>query len=69
MSVRGHRTISLGRPTEISNEKALQKQQVEDKIKAAKEINNVILVNAAQREIVRYIIDKNAQRDRDQYQE
>jgi hypothetical protein len=69
MSVRGHRAISFAPSKEIRDDETTQKQYVETKIKAAEEINDVILVNAAQREIVRYITDKNAQRDRGQPQE
>lgn len=69
MSVRGHRAISFAPSMEIRDDKTTQKQYVEVKIKAAEEVNNIILVNAAQREIVRHITDKNAQRDRDQRQE
>jgi len=38
-----------------------QKQQVEEKLRAAEELSNLILENAARREIVGYIIDKKAQ--------
>jgi hypothetical protein len=37
-----------------------QKQQVEEKIRAAEDISNVILENAARREIVAYITERNA---------
>jgi hypothetical protein len=39
-----------------------QKEQIEEKIKAAEEISKLILENAARREIVCYITEKNARR-------
>ena len=39
-----------------------QKQRVEEKIRAAEDLSKLVLENAARREIVAYIIDKNGQR-------
>ena len=69
MRISGHRAPGFGPSTEIRDDKATQKPQVEEKIKAAKELNNLIIENEAKREIVRQIVDKNAQDYRDQRQE
>ena len=62
MSVERHSGIKSGAVTE-SREPNVQRQQLEDKIKAVEEISKVILENAARREIVGYIIEKNANQE------
>jgi hypothetical protein len=47
----------------------VQKQQLEEKIRAADELSNLMLENAARREIVDYIIEKNANFYQCQYQD
>jgi hypothetical protein len=46
-----------------------QKQQLEEKLRAAEELSKVVLENAARREIVAYIIDKNGQRYQNERQD
>lgn len=60
MRVRRHRATSFGSSKEIRDDKASQKQQLEEKIKAAKALDNLIIENEAKREIVRQIAAKNA---------
>jgi len=47
----------------------VQRQQLEEKIRAADELSTVILQNAARRAIVDYIIEKNAKFYQCQYQD
>ena len=62
MRVERHSGIKSGAVRESRDPNA-QRQQLEDKIKAVEEISNVILENAARREIVGHIIEKNAKQE------
>ena len=61
MRLNGYSRIKFATVKEIFNANE-QKEQIEEKIKAAEEISKLILENAARREIVCYITEKNARR-------
>ena len=59
MGVNSYSRIKFATVKEIFNA-INKKEQIEEKIKAAEEITKLIIENAARREIISYITEKNA---------